>query len=559
MADGERDITSALHDFWRARRRANLREALSFLGGGRNDLLSYEEVRRKLRAVEESSAKLEEVPLDAIVGSVGRYNDFTRGFLPRQDSDKERWAKVRQAMTGLEGVPPIEVYRIGDAYFVKDGNHRVSVARQLGSKYLQAYVTPVHSRVKLEADVEPDDLIIKAEQANFLLETRLDELRPEADLALTAPGQYARLLEHISVHRYFMGIDQDRPIPYPEAVEHWYDSVYLPVVESIRHNGLLRGFPGRTEADLYLWLSEHRSTLEQELGWTLPAEAVAQGVASEVVGERGLSPERRERALQEAAGGPAEQAFGERICQDVLVALPGSDDAMSALDQALIVARRERSRLYGLHVIEGEEDSERIAALRKAFEDRCCRAGVPAQFATARGQVQAHLLARATWSDLVVAPLPATPIGEVRLSAGYRSFLRRSPRPTLTLHGGPSELCRALVAYDGGTRANAALFIAAYIAIKWNTSLAVLTVNEPAQAGGPVLGRAREYLEAHGIEATYLATRGRVGATIVQAAEAHDCDTVLMGSYKFSRRLETMLGGVLEDVLGRVRGAVLVA
>jgi nucleotide-binding universal stress UspA family protein len=559
MADGDRDITSALHDFWRARRRANLREALSFLGGGSTDLLSYEEVRRKLRAVEEAPAKLEEVPLDAIVGSVGRYNDFTRGFLPRQDSDKDRWAGVRQAMTGLEGVPPIEVYRLGDAYFVKDGNHRVSVARQLGAKYLQAYVTPVRSRVSLESDVELDDLIIKAEQADFLLETRLDELRPGADVTLTAPGKYAILLEHISVHRYFMGIDLDRPVPYQEAVAHWYDEVYLPVVESIRHNGLLRGFPGRTEADLYLWLSEHRSTLEQELGWSLPAETVAHGVASEVVGERGLSPERRERALQGAAGEVTETAgAGERIGEDVLVALPDTDDALLALDQALAVARRERSRLYGLHVVEGEENAERIRALRRTFEDRCCKAGVPAQFATAHGQVQAQLLARATWSDLVVAPLPTASGGEVRLSAGYRSFLRRSPRPTLTIHGNASELCRGLVAYDGGTRANAALFIAAYIAIKWKTSLAVLTVNESLATGSPLL-RAREYLEAHGVEATYLATRGRVGPTIVEAAEAHDCDIVLMGSYKFSRTLETMLGGVLEEVLGRLRGAVLVA
>ncbi|MEX2543114.1 MAG: universal stress protein [Trueperaceae bacterium] len=567
MADGQRDLSSAINDFWRARRRANLREALSFLGGAPNQLLSYEEVRRKLRAVEESTPKLEDVPLDAIVGSVGRYNDFTRGFLPRQDSDKERWAGVRQAMTGIEGVPPIEVYRIGDTYFVKDGNHRVSVARQLGTKYLQAYVTPVHSRVKLEPDVEPDDLIIKAEQADFLLETGLDELRPETDLSLTAPGQYARLLEHISVHRYFMGIDEDREIDYQEAVTHWHDNVYLPVVESIRRHGLLRGFPGRTETDLYLWLSEHRGVLEQELGWSLPAETVAQGVAAEVSGERQLSPEMRERALQAAvADDQGDNRSWERICADVLVALPGVDDALTALDQALVVARREGSRLYGLHVVEGRTDAvgqagsdDAVRALRRAFEARCRDAGVPAQFAVAQGTVQEELLARAIWSDLVVAPLPLDREGDVRLSGGYRSFLRNSPRPVLTVNGEASPLRRALLAYDGGSRANAALFIAAYIAAKWKTGLTVLTVNDGGQASGSPLEDAREYLEAHGIEANYLAVRGRVGATIVEAAEAHGCDTVLMGSYKYNRWLESMLGGVVEEVVGLVRGAVLVA
>lgn len=566
MADGQRDLSSAINDFWRARRRANLREALSFLGGGPNQLLSYEEVRRKLRAVEESTPKLEDVPLDAIVGSVGRYNDFTRGFLPRQDSDKERWAGVRQAMAGIEGVPPIEVYRIGDAYFVKDGNHRVSVARQLGTRYLQAYVTPVHSRVKLESDIEPDDLIIKAEQSDFLLETGLDELRPEADLTLTAPGQYARLLEHISVHRYFMGIDEDREVGYQEAVAHWYDNVYLPVVESIRRHGLLRGFPGRTETDLYLWLSEHRGALEQELGWSLPAETVAQGVATEVSGERQLSAEARERALQAAvAEEPGDKRPLERICADILVALPAGDDALVALDQALVVARREGSRLYGLHVLEGHTDTpaaggtDGVRALRREFEARCRDAAVPAQFAVAQGTVQERLLSRAIWSDLVVAPLPLDREGGVRLAGGYRSFLRNSPRPVLMVNGEASRLQRALLAYDGGSRADAALFVAAYIAAKWKTGLVVLTVNDGGQAIGSPLEDAREYLEAHGIAATYLAARGRVGPTIVEAAEAHGCDTVMMGSYKYSRWLESMLGGVVEEVVGRVRGAVLVA
>jgi nucleotide-binding universal stress UspA family protein len=556
MADPGPDLSSAVNDFWRARRRANLREALSFLGGEPNELLSYEEVRRKLRAVEASTSSLEEVPLDAIVGSVGRYNDFTRGFLPRQDSDKQRWAGVRQAMTGLEGVPPIEVYRIGDAYFVKDGNHRVSVARQLGAKYLQAYVTPLRSPVKLNADVEPDDLIIKAEQADFLLETRLDELRPEADLSLTVPGKYDKLLEHISVHRYYMGIDQDREIAYPEAVAHWFDTVYLPVVESIRRHGLLRGFPGRTETDLYLWLSEHRGALEQELGWSLSTETVAQGVAGEVAGEQQLPRERRERVLRAAAG---QESYQERICEDILVALPGSSGAMAALDQALVVARREGSRLYGLHVVEGPRDDGEVRELRRAFEDRCREAGVPSQFATTGGQVQGQLLARATWSDLVVAPLPRGTTGEVHLSAGYRSFLRHSPRPILTVNAQASRFQQALLAYDGGSRAKAALFVATYIAVRWKTPLVVLTVNELTQMTGSPLEHAREYLTAHGVEATYLSARGRVGPTIVEAAGGHDCDAVLMGSYKFSRRLESMLGGVLEEVLGRVDAAVLVA
>ena len=242
----------AASDFRRARRRADLREVLSALGARDAKLLSYDDVRRRLHAVESPASSLKDVPLAAIVGSVGRTVDFTREVLPRTDADKARWVGVKVAMTGLEGTPPVDLYRIGDAYFVRDGNHRVSVARQLGAKFIQAYVTPVHARVPLSADASPDDLIIAEEHDRFLERTALDELRPGADVRVTTAGAFERLLEHIAVHRYYMGIDEDRPVADPEAVGHWYDTVYLPVVARIRGSDLLRGFEGRTETDLYL-------------------------------------------------------------------------------------------------------------------------------------------------------------------------------------------------------------------------------------------------------------------------------------------------------------------
>jgi len=132
---------------------------------------------------------------------------------------------------------------------------------------------PTLSRLKtdipLTPDIQPDDLIIKAEYADFIEETSLPSLRPNVDLSVTVPGQYGKLKEYIKVHRYFMGLDQQRDISYPEAVSHWYDTAYLPLVDAIRERGLLRWFPGRTETDLYLWVSEHRAALENELGWTI--------------------------------------------------------------------------------------------------------------------------------------------------------------------------------------------------------------------------------------------------------------------------------------------------
>ncbi|MBL7162926.1 MAG: ParB N-terminal domain-containing protein, partial [Anaerolineales bacterium] len=192
---------SAVIDFREARRKAAMQGIMARITGKSTELLSYEEVRQKLRALESGKRTLRDIPLDAIVGSVGRYTDFSRDFLPLYDNDQDRWARVMAETTGLVGLPPIDVYQIGEVYFVLDGNHRVSVARQLGAASIQAYVTEVRTRVNITPDAQPDDLIIKAEQTEFLEQTQLDRLRPDTDFTTTNPGQYPILLEHIEVHR----------------------------------------------------------------------------------------------------------------------------------------------------------------------------------------------------------------------------------------------------------------------------------------------------------------------------------------------------------------------
>jgi len=119
-------IGSAQRDFHEARRRAGLEAIMARLTGKSIDLFAYEEVRQKLKAKGSIPRGLQDIPLDAIVGSVGRYGDFTRSFLPRRDSDEQRWARVKAQVTDMQGLPPIEVYQIGEVYFVRDGNHRVS-------------------------------------------------------------------------------------------------------------------------------------------------------------------------------------------------------------------------------------------------------------------------------------------------------------------------------------------------------------------------------------------------------------------------------------------------
>ena len=244
-------------EFERARRHAAFREILSFVTRRPSLLLPFELVRERVGATQESFGGIEEIDIDKIIGSVNRYRDFDRAFFPRRSRSEERWARVLESYYGAPDFPPITVYQIGDAYFVVDGNHRVSVARQLGLKTLRAEIVRFKTPVPVDRHTDVRNLIIKEEYRRFLDRTHLDELRPDLRIEFTQTGRYRILLEHIDVHAYFRGLDEGREIRYADAVASWVDTVYRPVVNAIRRSGLLRKFPRRTEADLYVWMARH--------------------------------------------------------------------------------------------------------------------------------------------------------------------------------------------------------------------------------------------------------------------------------------------------------------
>jgi len=252
--------------------KAQLIDLMGLITGADTNLVSFDEVADRLKARQEISHRTEDVPVEKIVGSVGRYKDFTREFLPRSNINSFRWAKIDAALNSPEGVPPIELYKLGDVYFVRDGNHRVSVARANQIDRIEAYVTELKTPIPLTlSDFERDLWIIKIEYAEFMAATHLDLLRPGADISMTVPGRYEILLHHIEVHRYLRNLDLEREgrterLSRAEAVTSWYDTVYLPVVEAMRHHRLLEHFPGRTEADLYLWIIKHRERLSTRFG-----------------------------------------------------------------------------------------------------------------------------------------------------------------------------------------------------------------------------------------------------------------------------------------------------
>lgn len=257
---------SSNQKFSDVRGQAFYRSVLHFLKGEPDKLLSFDKVQTMLKLNHTHYLGLQNVELDKIVGSVGRYEDFTREFLPKRDSNEFRWRRIYDLSEAQEGIPPIELYKVGEAYFVRDGNHRVSVARANGLPSIEAFVTEYASPVDVSPGDTMDQILIKIGAANFLQNTRLNELRPEQDIQLTNPGRYKFLLEHIAVHKYLKEVESGHEISDDESVTSWYDNVYMPVINEIRERDILKYFPGRTEADLYAWIILHRAALEDVYG-----------------------------------------------------------------------------------------------------------------------------------------------------------------------------------------------------------------------------------------------------------------------------------------------------
>lgn len=565
----------AIRDYRRARQRAGLQEFFARVRGQPVELLSFDEVRSLLRATGETPRGLQDIPLDAIVGSVGRYGDFTRGFLPRGGTSPERWARVKSLMEGLSGLPPIEVYQVGDTYFVKDGHHRVSVARDMGVDSIEARVTELNVKVPLQSDVTAPELIIKAEQVAFYEATRLDRTRPENGIVLTEPGKFQTLLDHIQVRRYYIGREKENAIDLPTAAADWHDHVYQPIVAIIRQEGLLRDFPDRTAADLYIWISDHKAELEQGLGFDVDVAQAAADLAS----TRSSQPERvvdrvsgrLKDALipDELESGPAigdwrrervERRRGSCLFQDCLVPITGEENGWQALDQAIHIAKAENGRLLGLHVAEPETSQEEIDRIASRFQDRCREAGVEGVFSADGGTVAEQIAARSKWADLVVLKLdhPPVPRGAEKLSSGLRTLIRRAPRPLLMVPRKSRPLNRALLAYDESPKAREALYIATYMAAAWGTHVQVLVVDEGDVEVGSVLAHARMYFSANGAEAEYVTAPAPVSSAVLSTAHEGDADLILIGGYGANPMVEVVLGSAVDFVLRRSDLPVLV-
>ncbi len=566
---------NALDDFKRARSKAALQRFWAGLMGKSLDLLPYDEISAKLHAVSRQDIGLQTVQVREIVGSVGRSEDFNRNFLPLRDSDMDRWARVKTAMTSptSPGVPPVSLYKIGDAYFVLDGNHRVSVAKQMGIDTIEAYVTEVSTRVPVSSSITDADLVEKAAYVDFLNKTRVDQILPDVEFSLNLTQNYDLLEEHIRVHRYYMGIEQSREVTFEEATADWYDKVYAPVVEIIHTSGLDDEYRDLTMTDLYLWVLDHQSLLQTELGMPIRTAHAAEHLAMQDGKEVNPVSARGEQHIEETllysdevAGtlSPRVEPEGvDCLFRDILVALSDDDEAWLALEQAILINQCPEGNIRGLHVIDAKDkkSSETHTEMQQRFKNRLADAGMSGKLLMAEGDISAMLLRHSLLSDILVMKLTYAPTGSLfdRLSSGISTLLHKSRRPVLFVKQSAVPIQSILLAYDGSPKSKEALYVAAYSAARFKLKLDVFSLDNGTADLEAEASFAKTYLRKLNLDFTYRVEQGdNFAEAVLEAAEVSDASVIVLGGYSGSSILDRVFGSAIDTLLEKTVIPVLV-
>lgn len=563
MHDDKITYRKALEDFHRFRSKAAMNRFWAGIRGESLDLLPYSEVSSKLRAVNRTDLGLKEVPLKNIIGSVNRTDDFDRNFRPLSDEDSRRWANVKTAMTSpfSRGVPPVSLYKIGDAYFVLDGNHRVSIAKEMGMETIEAYVTEVKSKVGLSSSFTLEELVEKAALADFLEETHIDQILPGIDLSLKHIDNYPLLREHINVHQYYMGIDHNREISYAEAVADWYDKIYTPVVNEIEKSGLYDEYPQLTLTDLYLLVLDKQHNLKESMGMDFKTENVIEFVAEQEGRQTITSDSGANEQLSKIALGEEEQT-DDTLFRDIMVAISDLDTENVAVHQAILMNRSRDGSILGVHVLpEKQVSNDYVDVMESSFYDQLNQQQMKGKFISVTGETNRKLRELSLLSDLMVLRLRFLPGGSVieRVSSGIISILQRGRRPVLFVKDDARSVSRILLLYDEQEKSKEAFFIAAYYAARYQCSLLLINIEKSAGSNQENLQFARDYLSEVNVEATIIhISEDDVIEKLPEWIQEFEISTVMMRGYESSGLIGRLFASHVDRVLEAVSIPVLI-
>ena len=258
--------TDAQFDFSRARRRRALSRLASRLRGEPGDvnvILPFEEVVQALGRKGERSLGLQTIELESIVGTVDRSREFDRSFQPTTGRVRTRWERIATAQRKGQSMPPIDVYRIGELHFVKDGHHRVSVARALGDGRIDAYVTEILTTVGADREITLKDLPLKSHERLFYERVPLPPAARER-IALSEDSGYAGLAEAVEAWGFRAIQDLREPMTREQVAETWFRDEYEPVVAMLREADLIgKG----TETEAYMRVANLRYMILRTHEW----------------------------------------------------------------------------------------------------------------------------------------------------------------------------------------------------------------------------------------------------------------------------------------------------
>lgn len=256
-------------DFNKAHNKALFNELQHMLNPDEATLISFTDIKTMLRPENEVYKGMQVVPIKLIVGSEGRYKDFDNHFFPKSHFLKARWESIDSAVLQNITLPPINLYEAGGLYFVRDGNHRVSVAKMKGQEYIDAEVVSLQSEIKLKPSTSKKNIlkqVLNYEKRVFYTETNFGDITDYWLLDFTTPGQYDVIYNHIMTHRYYINMGITETIPFEEAALSWFNNVYTPVIHALETNHIKKLFKKRTLSDMYIYLIKYWDELKQKFG-----------------------------------------------------------------------------------------------------------------------------------------------------------------------------------------------------------------------------------------------------------------------------------------------------
>lgn len=256
-------------DFAKARNKAFFNEIQHLLSPEEASLISLNDVKQLIRPINETYLGMKVIPIDKIIGSEGRYKDFDNNFFPKSSHLRNRWEHVDEAAIKSITLPPIKVYEIDGLYFVRDGNHRVSVAKARGTEFIDAEVVTLQSEIKLKKPNNMNDIvkqIINYEKRLFYAETSFGDITDFWCLDFSRAGRYDVIYNHILTHKYFLNQQQEDEVSMEDAILSWFTKVYVPIISTIQKKKILKKFPKRTYSDLYVWIVRYWDDLKHKFG-----------------------------------------------------------------------------------------------------------------------------------------------------------------------------------------------------------------------------------------------------------------------------------------------------